>query len=188
MKIEFYNSDASAGGAGIRGDIAMVTTAATGSNWDMVFKTSAANAAPTEGLRIKSNNVVQMANYGAGTATFDAIGNISSVSDERLKDVKREFSQGIEVLLGIRPIVYKWNERSGLETEHEYVGFSAQNVLANFPEGTGYKKHYEKDNKGNDTDVEIETLLSLQDRAIMAALVNAVKELHGRITALEEAA
>lgn len=171
-KLEFYNNDGSSGGAGVRGNIAIVTTSATGNNWDMVFKTSAANAAPVEGLRIKSSQIVQMANYGAGTATFDASGNISSVSDETMKSISGYFEHGIEAIAGIKPIVYRFKEESGLETQTDYIGFSAQNVRDSIPSAVGMNK--------NGT-------LSLQDRAIMAAMVNAIKELNNRISLLENA-
>lgn len=113
---------------------------------------------------------VRFANFGAGAATFDASGNISSVSDERLKDIQRQFTSGLKQLEGIRPITYKWNKKSQLETEHEYSGFSAQNVAANLPEGVS------KNPQG---------YYSLQDRAIIAALVNAVNELSEKVKTLE---
>jgi hypothetical protein len=115
--------------------------------------------------------LVQMTSYGAGTATFDASGNITSVSDERLKTNIKPYKTGLKELLLIKPIQYKWNEKSKMETEGTYAGFSAQNVKANIPLGTGENK---------------EGYLSLQDRAIMATLVNAVKELNTKIENLEK--
>jgi hypothetical protein len=169
-KLEFYNSDASSGGVGVRGSVAVVTTSATGVNWDMVFKTSAANAAAAEGLRIKSSSIVQMVAYGAGTATFDASGNISSVSDERLKIKVADLTYGLDAILGINPVLYKYTEESGMDMEAAYPGFFAQNVQSMIPEAVIANR---------------QGLLGLQDRGIIAALVNAVKELNDKITALE---
>ncbi|MFM0864045.1 hypothetical protein, partial [Klebsiella pneumoniae] len=61
---------------------------------------------------------VQMEHYGAGAATFDAAGNISSVSDIRLKNVQGGYHVGLSAIMKIKPIVYKWNEKSGMETKH----------------------------------------------------------------------
>jgi hypothetical protein len=120
---------------------------------------------------ITAQGAVQMSSYGAGTATFDAGGNITSVSDERLKTNIKSYKTGLKELLQLKPIQYKWNDKSKMEMEGTYAGFSAQNVKANIPLGTGENK---------------EGYLSLQDRAIMATLVNAVKELNTKIENLEK--
>lgn len=143
--------------------------------------------------QLHTNGTVRFQNFGAGAATFDANGNISSISDERLKQIQRLHNSGVGSLLGINPIVYKWKAESGLDTENEYTGFSAQNVLQNLPEAIGSKTYGDPDPiidpDGNKTFPKINqesiTLYSLQDRALLATLVNAVKELHQRISALE---
>ncbi len=123
------------------------------------------------GAQLHTTGTVRFANFGAGTATFDASGNISSVSDMRLKKLQRTFTQSIESLVNIVPIVYKWNEKSGMEQEHEYIGFSAQNVQENIPGAVLENKH---------------GYLSFNDRAITAALVNAVKDLKLEIEELKK--
>jgi len=50
------------------------------------------------------------------------------VSDERLKNIQGEYKVGLAEILKVNPILYKWNGKSGNETEHTYSGFSAQNV------------------------------------------------------------
>ncbi len=105
--------------------------------------------------------------YGAGTLTTDGSGNITAVSDERVKDRITVFGRGLEALRGIAPILHGYTEASGLDREHLYVGFSAQNVRQSIPE----------------TIFEKGGLLSLSDRGILAALVNAVKELDRRCPA-----
>jgi Chaperone of endosialidase len=114
---------------------------------------------------------VQFGNYGAGTATFDASGNITSVSDERLKNIQGSYEAGLAEILKLDPIIYKWKPGHNMETEHDYAGFSAQNVRDNIPLSTG---------------ISADGYLSLQDRAIMAALVNSVKELEAEIVKLKE--
>lgn len=126
---------------------------------------------PAARMYISDVGVVRMYAYGAGTATFDANGVISSVSDERLKSDIKPYESGLAQLRGIKPIRYHWNEKSGLDTVHEYAGFSAQNVKANIPEGTGQNS---------------QGYLSLQDRAILATAVNAIKELEAQIAELKK--
>ena len=137
-----------------------------------VASSGAANSSLTwlMGLLVKVDQTVQMPAYGAGTATFDASGNITSVSDERLKTDIQYYKSGLKELMKLKPIQYKWNRLSGNETKETYAGFSAQNVKANIPFGTGENK---------------DGYLSLQDRAIMATLVNAVQEQQKQIEELK---
>lgn len=121
--------------------------------------------------QLHTTSTVRFANFGAGTATFDANGNISSSSDERLKDIKGDFNRGIESITGINPIIYKWGENSGMETSGTYLGFSAQNVNDFIPEAVS---------SGNNG------YLTLSDRGIIAVLVNSVKELMVKNQQLEE--
>ncbi len=120
---------------------------------------------------IASTGQHTMSFYGAGSATFDASGNITSVSDERLKDVRGYFHAGLRELLRIEPIIYRWKGGSGMETLHEYAGFSAQNIQSSVGElGVG---------------VQEDGYLTLQDRALLATIVNAIKELNVKIEVLE---
>ncbi len=118
--------------------------------------------------QLDTTGSVRFRKFGAGTATFDASGNLTSASDERLKEVVGIFARGLADLRGVEPILYKWNPDSGLETEVVYSGFSAQNVRAAIPEAVG---------------VDGGGYLSLQDRALIATLVNAVKELDEKVAA-----
>ena len=66
----------------------------------------------------------------------------------------------------LRPILHGYTVESGLDqTKDDYAGFSAQNVQSVMPEAVGC---------GEDG------MLTLNDRAILAALVNAIKELDTR--------
>jgi hypothetical protein len=124
-------------------------------------------------MTLKNSGIIQFNNttfYGAGTLHSDVSGNITSVSDERLKTIDGNFTAGLNEVLQIKPILYHWNELSQLDTENMYAGFSAQNIQSVIPvavmanKDTGY--------------------LSLQDRPIIAALVNAIKEQNDIITNL----
>jgi len=128
------------------------------------------NGDSTNRFLLATSGALKLPYYGAGTATFDASGNISSSSDERLKNIQGNLSYGLKEVLQINPILYKWNKKSGLETEHVYAGFSAQEIRKLIPETVGIDKN---------------GYFSLSDRGIEGALVNAVKELNAKIQELE---
>ena len=117
--------------------------------------------------------------YGAGTLVTDASGNITASSDGRMKDVLGTFDRGLAAICGITPQLFKWNAESGLDTEAVNAGFIAQDVLPHIPEAI-----HEKNDR-----------YSMSDRPLIAALVNAVKELKAlndalvtRVTKLENKA
>lgn len=113
-------------------------------------------------LEVSTAGAFQWPAYGAGTATFDSSGNITSVSDARYKNIDGAFDRGLGAVLGLHPTVFHWNKMSGLNQNDVNAGFIAQDVLKSIPEAVGKNKagYY-----------------TLADRPITAALVNAVKEL-----------
>lgn len=125
----------------------------------------------TPATQLHTTGTVRFANFGAGTATFDASGNVTSVSDSRLKYIQGNYRAGLKEIKNINPIIYKWRPESNMETDNTYAGFSAQNI---------------KDALGSEaTGVSKEGYLSVQDRAIMAAMINAIKELSAKVEYLE---
>jgi hypothetical protein len=109
-------------------------------------------------------------NSGGGTI-FNANENgtvtcvsLVQTSDGRYKDVINEFELGLDAILGLRPVRFHWNERSTLRRNVAYTGFIAQEVETVIPEAVHYDQ---KDDR-----------YSLEERPIIAALVNAVKELN----------
>jgi hypothetical protein len=70
----------------------------------------------------------------------------------------------------ISPISYKWKTTTGFDTENVYSGFSAQNIQMAIPEAVLANK---------------DGILSLQDRPLIAALVNAVKEIGSVFSKIE---
>jgi hypothetical protein len=161
---------------GAKADLAFYTTNGTGGTPTEVFRIAASGnvgiGLGNPSAQLHTTGTVRFANFGAGTATFDASGNISSVSDERLKRDIRPFTRGLDDLLGINPILYGYTVASGLDqTRNDYAGFSAQNVLLRIPEAIGYSP---------------DGMMSFNDRPIIAALVTAVKELNARILAQQK--
>lgn len=114
---------------------------------------------------LTSTLTMRLGAYGAGTATFDANGLISSVSDERLKTDIRPLPYGLAEVLRLTPIAYRWRPESGLDSEGEYGGFGALQVEAIMPLAVG------RDPQGYRT---------LADRPILGALVHSVQALYGQ--------
>ncbi len=135
--------------------------------------------------QLHTTGTVRFENFGAGALQTDANGNLSVSSDERLKHVDGAYDIGLDAILALHPIAYHWNEASGLDTLTQYAGFSAQDVQQAIPFAVG------TDTRG---------YLTLADRPILAAAVNAIKtiwqtvtgntkkidELEARIRVLEE--
>lgn len=123
-------------------------------------------------MQLSTAGAMKLPNYGAGTATFDASGNITSVSDERHKTRIRKWTRGMADLRGVETIIHGFNKASGLDMESDYIGFSAQNLRKNIPE-TVFEKN---------------GVLSMWDRGILATHTNALQELDRRLATLEKRA
>ena len=88
------------------------------------------------------------------------------MSDERLKVILGTFRAGLAAVLTLQPILHRWTTASGLDTTNIYAGFSAQQVMQFIPQAVG---------KGPDG------WYSLSDRALVAAVVTAIKDLHEEV-------
>jgi hypothetical protein len=129
-------------------------------------------ASPTAGVYY-SGGTAGVTQTAEAVSTLATIGGIvttfTSVSDERLK-LFSPSPYGLAEILDITPIRYRWNEKgqiySGQSTERDFIGFSAQNVRKVIPEATWISK---------------DDYLGFDDRPVIAALVNAIKELEARL-------
>ena len=108
------------------------------------------------------------------TSTNGIITQLTGTSDERLKDILGPFTCGLAELRMLKPIRWNWNEISGWHNEHEMISFSAQNVQAAMPEAVGLE-----------TWSDGRTWLTVNDKAILAASINSIKELADEIYALK---
>jgi hypothetical protein len=113
------------------------------------------------------------------TATGGIVTQLTGTSDERLKD-SVAYDGGLDEILAITPVRYHWNvkgqEHTGLPGEQEFVGFLAQDVQKAIPEAiTATEPSKDK----------TDAYLSLDDRPILAAAINAIKELKAEIEALK---
>ena len=115
-------------------------SAGAGANLILFGPTHATNANKAQlngSVGVAISGAVAMSSYGAGTATFDASGNITSVSDEQMKDIQGPYLVGLSALLQLHPELWKYNAASGLDTENVYAGLTAQDVLPWIPEAVG---------------------------------------------------
>ena len=122
------------------------------------------------GVTIAKDGAIRFNAYGAGTATFDASGNITAVSDIAFKEDVTPFTRGLDAIMGLEPSNYMWKKETGLDRNRNYSGFIAQNVKENIPEAID----------------GVEGKYSLSDRPIIAALVNGMKEQQAEIKELKE--
>ena len=127
------------------------------------------NQTDTVNLLVLTNaGALKLSTYGAGTLVTDASGNVTASSDSRLKTNIRTFVRGLADILKLTPKTYNWSEQSGFDRINDYTGFVAQDVQAAIPEAVYEGKDSAK-------------TLTLNDRAILAAVVNAIKELNAKI-------
>jgi len=146
------------------------STGSTASTFFIVASSSNVGIGTTNPTaQLHTTGTVRFANFGAGSLQTDANGNVTVSSDERLKNINGQFSRGLQEVLALNPIVYHWNTISGLDQTTQYAGFSAQNVQSVIPEAVGTSSS---------------GYLTLQDRPILAAVVNAVKELNQKISTI----
>lgn len=100
----------------------------------------------------------------AGTAAKPGGGTWTSTSDRRLKQDIRDYTDGLDALMQIRPVRYRYTEATGYNTETEYVGVIAQEL----EQVTPYMvSAFEK---------EGEEFLAVDASSLTYLLINAVQE------------
>ncbi len=104
--------------------------------------------------------------------TVDIQGNIipGGESDEILKNIQGPYERSLSDVMKINSINYTWKPGTGYDTANVYSGFSAQNMQLAIPEAVA------TDTRG---------YLAITDRTIIAALVNAIKEIGSFIIKVE---
>ncbi len=98
------------------------------------------------------------------------------VSDKRLKQEVKGFSDGLAAVRGIKPVTFHYNATSGYDSKPEYVGVLAQDLQQVAPYMV--KETQITDNAGKTSDY-----LAVDFGAMDFVLVNAVKELDGELQA-----
>lgn len=106
-------------------------------------------------------------------------GSWTAPSARHLKQDIQPYTTGIEALLALNPVTYRYNEESGFPTDHTHVGL-VYNETAHMPE------MHRKARIGAGPDSEGREVDALDCSAVTWALVNAVKTLAAKVEALEK--
>jgi len=94
------------------------------------------------------------------------------VSDKRLKKDIKEFKDGLDIILGLNPKMFKYNGKGGMpDNNKDNIGFIAQNEIDKVP--YMFDKFMHKLNKDDKEEIE---LLNYNGHALPFILVNAIKE------------
>src|SRR5690606_16460246 len=89
----------------------------------------------------------------------------TATSDARLKSGVVDYKEGLAALLKIHPVKFHYNEKSGFDTQKEYIGVIAQELKEVAPYMVGT---YTKDG---------EEYLNVDNSAMTYMLINSVKAL-----------
>jgi hypothetical protein len=121
---------------------------------------------------------------GQATVTNDfptkpTAGQWVASSDKRIKRSIRSYAKGLAEILRLRPVSFKFRPETGRDPDKRHVGMIAQDVREVMPEMIFDMPFKEKD-------VDLPDALGFDPTNIQYALVNAVKEIAGRLTALED--
>lgn len=154
-------------------------------------------SAGTTALTLSSTQALRLNAYGAGALTTDSSGNVTATSDERAKNIIGTFTKGLAEVVKLTPKTYTWKPETGLNPTDEVVSLTAQDLIAaGLPEAVStYRTVADLNDDGTpklDADGKpltkrIDATYTVSDRAVIAALVNAVKELKAEVDALKAA-
>jgi len=104
-------------------------------------------------------------------------------SDKRLKNSVNEFNSGLETIMQLNPISYKYNGKAGLNTDREHIGVMAQELQEAAPYLVEPFTHYVLDEEDNV--IGKEEYLKIRDSEIKYIIINAVQELKAENDALK---
>jgi hypothetical protein len=161
------------GGGGATQHISrIVASEQSGGGGFLHFQTApSASGAYTTKLQVNQDGTLRFNSYGAGTLSTSSNGTVSA-SDGRYKTKTRFIENAIDAISALQPTYYRWNEDSPFESDHEELGFIAQEVAAVIPEAS----------PGEDEEGKYR---NYHDRAIIAMLVKGIQEQQTMIAELQ---
>lgn len=145
-----------------------VTTAGTGTavgKWESSGNLGINNFAPAERLHVNGN--------------IQITGGSLISSDKRLKTDIQPFTEGLNTILQINPVTYKFNGKGGTDTERTHVGIIAQDIEKVAPYMVDSYVHRDLVSGDDVTNPELgkeEEYLRVSAGDIQYLLVNAIKE------------
>jgi hypothetical protein len=123
--------------------------------------------------------------FSAGTAYKTAGGSAWAIpSDARLKSDIAPFNDGLDVLLRIEPKRYHYNGSFGTQKQREEIGVIAQDIQRIAPYMI---EPQTMQVDPNDPASPREEILTYNNGALSYITINAIHELHDRLTTLEQA-
>lgn len=102
-----------------------------------------------------------------------------TMSDVRVKEDVRDLEMGLEQLMRVRPVRFRYNGKAGTSKGKEGVGIIGQEIEQVFPEMV--------QRVANGREPDIEDLLVYNGSALKYVLVNAVKQLAEQVHELKQA-
>jgi len=100
-------------------------------------------------------------------------------SDARLKKNVKEFEDGLNVLMEMRPVAYQYNGKAGLPSDEQFIGVLAQDVQKVAPYMIEPYQHENENGKQTE-------YLGYDANALLYVLVNAVQEQQATIETTQE--
>ncbi len=168
---------------------------ANGGSLEFWTRPTTGGAAITKRMGIQSNGNVIIGS-GSANALLSVNGNASKVgggtwsifSDKRLKSDIKPFEDGLEQILAINPVKFRYNGKAGItDTESEFVGVIAQdmekvapytvkNVEVKTADLEIVKSELDRGLEENSRSVRTENFKQFDPNALTYMLINAVKE------------
>jgi hypothetical protein len=104
------------------------------------------------------------------------------MSDVRTKKDINEFSEGLDKLMEVNPVRFKYKNTNGLpNADAEQVGILAHEIKPVFPYMINEVK-----GKVSEEDTEETDLLTFNSSALQFVMINAIKELNNRLQSIEQ--
>lgn len=166
------------GASFLTGDLTQImTTGATffSSTYATVLRLDAANARVGIGTATPGHQL----ELSTDDAYKPSGGSWLGASDRRLKKDINEFTDGLDVLMKIRPVSYRYNGKLGLPTEEEHIGVIAQEIQTIAPYTIKPLNLQSEEAKGMD-------YLGYDGTSLTYVLVNAVQEQQEQIKAQQQ--
>jgi hypothetical protein len=116
-----------------------------------------------------------------GEAVKQSGASWTAISDERTKKDITPFSEGLNELLQVKPKKFKYNGLANTPDNLEEIGVLAQDIRQIFPYMVSAIQ-----TKLKPEDEAISPVLTFNGSALQFVMINAIKEIHERLTQLEQ--